>query len=141
VEAVSYATEDRIAHPFWFEKNTVTQIVSEMKTELSRELSKEESEFVASLLSADPKHGISPAKKPNDATCRELLTEREKEVLQELAVGRTNMQIAEKLCVSLATVKTHINNIYSKLGVNNRVAAVNAIKAGRWDGHVDNLSE
>jgi LuxR family maltose regulon positive regulatory protein len=141
VEAVSYAMEDGIAHPFWFEKNTVSQIVSEMKTELNKELSKEESNFVASILSSDSKHGISPKRRTNEAMCEDLLTEREKEVLQELAAGSTNMQIAEKLCVSLATVKTHINNIYGKLGVNNRVAAVNAIKANRWDWRVDNSLE
>jgi len=56
------------------------------------------------------------------------LTEREKDVIHELAYGSTNIQIAEKLCISLATVKTHINNIYGKLGVNNRVAAVNKMK-------------
>jgi len=50
-------------------------------------------------------------------------------VLAELAEGCTNLQIAEKLCVSLATVKTHINNIYGKLEVNNRVATVNKSKA------------
>ena len=38
------------------------------------------------------------------------------------------MQIAENLCVSLATIKSHINNIYGKLGVNNRVAALNKAK-------------
>ena len=37
MESVSYAIENGIAHPFWFEKNTVNQIVSEMKTELNKE--------------------------------------------------------------------------------------------------------
>ena len=54
-----------------------------------------------------------------------MKTERELEVLKELAKGSTNKQIAENLYISLATVKTHIINIYGKLGVNNRVAAVN----------------
>lgn len=54
----------------------------------------------------------------------ELLTEREKEVLKVLSEGTSNKEIGEKLNISLATVKTHIINIYSKLGVSNRVQAV-----------------
>lgn len=141
MEAVSYAMENGIAHPFWFEKNTVNRIVYEMKPELLKELSKEEFDFINSMLSADPKHGIVPKSKTKEENGEVLLTEREKEVLQELAAGSTNMQIAERLCVSLATVKTHINNIYGKLGVNNRVAAVNAVKASRLDCRVDNSIE
>ncbi len=43
--------------------------------------------------------------------------------LKELATGATNKEIAEMLCISVATVKTYIINIYSKLGVSNRVEA------------------
>lgn len=53
------------------------------------------------------------------------LTEREEEVLSQIATGKTNQEIADTLCISLATVKTHLINIYGKLGVNNRMAAVN----------------
>jgi len=42
--------------------------------------------------------------------------------------GRSNKEIAESLCISMATVKTHIINIYSKLGVSNRVAAINKMR-------------
>lgn len=56
------------------------------------------------------------------------LTDREIEVLHEIADGNTNKEIANHLCISIATVKTLLINIYSKLGVNNRVAAVNQFK-------------
>jgi LuxR family maltose regulon positive regulatory protein len=127
VEAVSYATEDKIANPFWFEKNSVNQVLLIMNAELKKELSKEEYEFVTCIMSADTKSGISQIIK-DKADNTDGLTEREMEVLNELASGSTNMQIAEKLCISLATVKSHINNIYGKLGVNNRVAAINKFK-------------
>ena len=53
----------------------------------------------------------------------EELSPREVEVLQLLARGLTNAQIAEELVVSLLTVKAHLRSIYSKLGVTSRSAA------------------
>jgi two-component system, NarL family, response regulator LiaR len=52
------------------------------------------------------------------------LTEREHEVLALMVEGLNNGEIAEKLVVSPSTIKFHIGNIFSKLGVDNRVAAV-----------------
>ncbi len=52
------------------------------------------------------------------------LTEREREVLKLMVDGLNNAQIAERLVVSLSTVKYHIGNILMKLQVDNRVAAV-----------------
>jgi len=52
------------------------------------------------------------------------LTEREREVLRHMADGLSNAEIADLLVVSPSTVKFHIANIFSKLGVDNRVSAV-----------------
>jgi len=54
----------------------------------------------------------------------EPLSERELEVLQLLAAGRSNQEIAEALVVAVGTVKTYIHHIYSKLNANSRVLAV-----------------
>jgi DNA-binding NarL/FixJ family response regulator len=51
-------------------------------------------------------------------------TERERLVLASAARGMTNRQIAEALSISIATVKFHLANVYRKLGVSNRTAAV-----------------
>lgn len=59
------------------------------------------------------------------------LSQRELEVLNLLVNGHSNQQIADKLCVSLATAKTHVRNILSKLAVDDRTqAAVNAMRRG-----------
>ncbi len=52
------------------------------------------------------------------------LSERELEVLQRVAEGETNREIAERLFLSPDTIKSHVSNIYRKLDVNRRAQAV-----------------
>jgi len=57
---------------------------------------------------------------------KEAVSQRELEVLQLVAAGSTNREIAQRLFISEATVKTHLLHIYAKLGVNDRAGAVGA---------------
>jgi DNA-binding CsgD family transcriptional regulator len=52
------------------------------------------------------------------------LTRREREIVDQLAEGRSNAEIAERLTIAPTTVRKHLENIYAKLGVNTRTAAV-----------------
>lgn len=82
-------------------------------------------EYVRKLLAASaPLH-------PSPSALIETLSERELDVLRLLAEGQTNQEIAQALCVSVNTVKTHLKNVYGKLGVNTRrEAAAKARKLG-----------
>ncbi len=65
----------------------------------------------------------SPATAPS-TTVSVPLTERETDVLILMAAGRTNGEIAEELIVGVATVKSHVSSIFSKLGVRDRAGAI-----------------
>ncbi|NJN29348.1 MAG: response regulator transcription factor [Synechococcales cyanobacterium RM1_1_8] len=59
------------------------------------------------------------------------LTERELEILENIVNGCSNAQVAERLYITVGTVKTHVRNILNKLGASDRTqAAVRALRAG-----------
>lgn len=61
----------------------------------------------------------------------EALSPREIEILRALATGAGNRELAKRLFISEATVKTHLVHIYQKLGVENRTAAITAARERR----------
>ncbi|MCJ7539110.1 MAG: LuxR C-terminal-related transcriptional regulator [Desulfobacterales bacterium] len=65
----------------------------------------------------------SLANSPENRYANDLLTSREKEVLTLIALGHISRKIADTLCISSHTVKTHIYNIYNKINVTNRLQA------------------
>lgn len=67
---------------------------------------------------------LSRVDKGEETQSYEDLTEREREVLQLLAMGMTNQQVADKLVLSVRTVETHRARIMDKLGIKGRAALV-----------------
>ena len=84
---------------------------------------------LASLSSAQSLPAVAaPAPSTLDSVCNvEQLTEREREILTLLARGASNREISETLYIASGTVKNHLSNILSKLGVRDRTQA--ALKA------------
>jgi len=69
-------------------------------------------------------HNPTPQVKDRDMAS---LTIREVEILKTMALGLKNREIADRLFISEKTVKTHINRIFKKLGVNNRAKAIRTV--------------
>jgi LuxR family maltose regulon positive regulatory protein len=83
--------------------------------------------YAGRLLTAFPEAGAAPI--PGRlSTSRfpivEPLTKRERQILQLIAEGLTNKEIAQKLVISVGTVKVHAHNIYGKLDVSGRTQAI-----------------
>ena len=73
---------------------------------------------------------------PDNGATRSILTQREREVLELVAAGSTNREIARRLFLSHHTVKDHTSALYRKMGARNRAEAI--LRAQRL-GLLDNL--
>ena len=117
VSGLKFGADDYITKPF-----ILPNLLARIEALLRRYKWSNEKKHAAALpfVSSEP---ISP------------LTSREKEILTLVAKGASNADIAQKLFVREVTVKTHLNSIYKKLNVDNRVQAVLlAIQAQIIDG-------
>lgn len=85
--------------------------------------------LLAAASRPDPPSGTQTTPLPDG------LTTREAEILALIAAGQTNTQIAKRLFIGVATVKTHINHLFSKAGLHDRAQAVTYA----YDHHLTNL--
>lgn len=99
---------------------------------LLTQYSKQNSEaYIAALLDAFPSHEETAQASAPNQNLVEPLSPREMEVLLLLCDGLSNQEIADRLVLSVGTVKTHIHNIFGKLGVRDRPQAIaGAIRLG-----------
>jgi len=75
---------------------------------------------------------ITPSTHSINAARFDKLSKREQHVLELLAGGMTNKEIARSIDLQEATIKIHVKNIYRKMGVNNRVQAVRMVIQPDW---------
>lgn len=125
-EAVHYAHENRIFMPFFLDRSTFLPLLINLSVQSERKklLTKAQEAFVREAMELCGY--LTPV-----MNSQELLSARELDVLKEMALGITNREIAQKLCISQATVKTHLISIFGKLGVSSRMMAV---EKGKQEG-------
>lgn len=82
----------------------------------------------ASLIEKVPTDEIESEKLKAEQLAETGISQREYEVLQLMAEGHTNQEIADQLFISLNTVKTHSSNLFAKLDVKRRTQAVQKAK-------------
>lgn len=110
----------------YLENNITTEVFTSEKVDMLRTLSNQMA-YIKKLRYFIEKENDNT--KPEVAvTLVDPLTTRELEVLQLIASGMSNKEIANSLGVTVSTTKTHIINIYGKLGVNRRVQAVSSAR-------------
>ena len=100
--------------------NKLEEIVSGRLT-CSPEIS---SGLLKALFYSDPQH--------QDSASDPQLTRRESEVLQLLGRGFSNKEIAQELCLSVATVKHHVHHVLEKMQVERRAQAMRRVRDERW---------
>jgi LuxR family maltose regulon positive regulatory protein len=129
VRALRLAEPEGYVRVFVDEGDPMRVLISEFQ-ELSRQkLSAGADEEILRLLAYTEKL-LSAFSQPLPEAARapallpELLSERELEILRLIAEGCSNQEIAEILVIAVSTVKTHINNLYAKLGANRRTQAI-----------------
>jgi PAS domain S-box-containing protein len=116
------------------QKTIVAVIVIIIETTSKRENLDKQREYAAFLskkLNATSEHEGIVQFDDGEILLNVSLSGRETEVLRLITEGYTNAQISELLSISPNTIKTHINNIFNKLGVNDRTQA--AVLATRHD--------
>jgi len=117
-EVLRLAMPEGYISTFVDEGETIRQLLSDLKSKVPSELRN----YVERVLMG---FGVSE----NQAIKRETgsgsdLSEREKEILSLIAEGLSNQEIAARLVISITTVKTHVGNIFNKLGVTSRTQAL-----------------
>lgn len=119
IEAMSFAAPNDIVMYFILYYKSIDDLLKETFKVLATSNTDVPKEFISKLKSAIEKH----IKLKNNATASDL-SERELETLKLIAEEMTNQEVADKLFISLNTVKTHLKNINIKLNVDSRIKAV-----------------
>jgi LuxR family maltose regulon positive regulatory protein len=118
VDALQLAAPEGFVSTFVDEGGAIRKLLNEAKSRVSPELGF----YVERVLT-----GFAPAENPpvqRETDHPSDLSVRESEILSLIAEGMSNQEIADRLVISITTVKTHTGNIYNKLGVTSRTRAL-----------------
>ena len=83
------------------------------------------------FLRFSPQPSIAPEQLSDSFLATYGITDREQEIIKKVIEGKSNATIASELVISLATVKTHLHNIYTKLGVESRFDLLAKVRSGK----------
>ena len=114
-------------------KRVVSETFAVPASRLGKAINSASSLPVPALKNGRAKTGVPPevAEKLAEHVMYPELTERELEVLRLMATGKTNREVGGALFITEGTVKAHVNNILTKMGVRDRTQAVTtALKRG-----------
>lgn len=119
IEAMEFAVEENILINFVLDLNYINDILKEVFKIQAAKKTNIPKDFIDNL-----KDAIKRKEKFKKSNSEVDLSAREIDTLQLIAEGLNNQEIANKLFISLNTVKSHIKNIYIKLEVNSRTQAI-----------------
>lgn len=126
--AVRIASSRRIARPFMDRGEVLRTLVSQSKPSVWGFATEEESRFFAEMCRqldmSDQVGATSLIAADNASRALDVLTPREVELLGFIEAGLSNQQMADRIDVSVTTIKWHLQNLYGKLGVSSRTAAL-----------------
>jgi DNA-binding CsgD family transcriptional regulator len=120
-DAAHWGLRDQIRLGFNTHSGTVVQLYFERRPSFFSELD------VAILTMLEPAIGRLIRRCAGESPCAEL-TASERKVLDLVATGASNRDVAEELYVTVHTVRKHLENAYRKLGVTNRTAAAQTVR-------------
>jgi LuxR family maltose regulon positive regulatory protein len=132
LEALHYARQNKILQPFYTDRNVLYPLLAAYHAEASNKISLDERHFLELVIDLCQVGQVELNNHTQEDKELLLLTNRELEVLNELAKGCTKAEIASHLFISVATVKTHMMNIFGKLGVSTRLGAVEEGRRRGW---------
>ncbi|MFT3792275.1 MAG: LuxR C-terminal-related transcriptional regulator [Rudaea sp.] len=122
--ALSVAAPGQVLHPFMAKQALVEQLFAATDGRRLGMSSDQEREFVERIRAHSTTSGAE-----SNTTLSGVPTMREIQLLSLLDQGLNNEQVADRLSLSVATVKWHLHNVYEKLGVSSRSAAIARTRA------------
>jgi NarL family two-component system response regulator LiaR len=127
IALTSFAEKDLVEKAF--RAGAISYLIKDVHSDKLAETIREANRGRATIDSAAATALVASAR--DDPPIRDALTQREREILVLLTEGKTNKEIANELSISEGTVRFHVSNIFSKMGVNNRTeAASQALQQG-----------